>query len=222
MKNFLCAVTVTCLGLAAVQAEGPGAPPSPGKGGLGGGEMRMRLKERFLESLPPEVRQRFEAAKAKALEDPKIQELRAGAEAANREFFKAMREKMMEIDPGLKEIVEKRAREGRGSKDKPREGRREGGRDGTGFANLTEAEKKQLMAAREKAKDDPIVQAATKAKDEAATPEARKAAGEEFRKAMHLALLKADPTLGPVLEKMSPKPPPSGPVPGEDREMMNP
>lgn len=178
------------------------------------------MRDRFLENLPPEVRQRFEAARNQAMEDPKIKELRTGAEEANRQFFSAMRKKMLEIDPGLKEIVEKQSRGvGKGPKDE-KEGRREGGRDG-GFANLTDAEKEKLMAAREKAKADPVVQAAAKAKDAAATPEARKAAGEEFRKAMHVALLNADPTLGPILEKVAPKPAPSGPVPGGDGEMMN-
>ena len=217
MKKLFLTLIVAVCGLTAVHAEDP--PPQPGKGPGGGG---MRMRERFLENLPPEVRERFEAARGKALQDPKIQELRAAAESANREFFQSMRKKMLEIDPGLKEIVERQAREGRGPKDNMKEGRREGGGRDPGFANLTDAEKEKLMAAREKAKSDPVVQAAAKAKDEAATPEARKAAGEEFRKAMHLAILKADPTLGPVLEKMAPKPPPSGPVPGGDGEMMNP
>lgn len=179
------------------------------------------MKERFLENLPPEVRQRFETARNQALEDPKIKELRSNVEAANRQFFDAMRKKMLEIDPGLKDIVEQQARgAGKGPKEE-KEGRREGGGRDAGFANLTDAEKQQLMAAREKAKSDPAVLAAGKAKDEASTPEARKATGEEFRKAMHVAMLKADPSIGPVLEKMTPKPQPGGPVPGGDGEMMN-
>jgi hypothetical protein len=222
MKMLLHTLTITFCGLSAIHAEGPVAPPPPGKGPGGGGEMRMRMKNRFLENLPPEARQRFEAARSQALQDPKIQELRAGAEEANREFFQAMRKKMLEIDPGLKEIVEQQAREGRRTKENMKEGRRDGGGRDAGFANLTDAEKEKLLAAREKAKADPAVQAAAKAKEEAATPEARRAAGDEFRKAMHLAVLKADPSLGPVLEKLAPKPPPSGPVPGGDGEMMNP
>lgn len=217
MKTLVYALTIAFAGLAVVHAEEPAQPETRKGGGPGGGRM---MRDRFLENLPPEVRERFETARSQALEDPKIKELRTSAEEANRQFFAAMRKKMLEIDPGLKEIVEKQARgAGKGPKEE-KEGRREGGRD-AGFANLTDAEKAKLMAAREKAKADPAVQAAAKAKDDAATPEARKAAGEEYRKAMHVALLKADPTLGPILEKVAPKPLPSGPVPGGDGEMMN-
>jgi hypothetical protein len=212
MKTLLHALTVACCGLAVVHAEDP-PPPSPGKGG---GDMRRYARERFRDNLPPEIRQRFDAARAKALQDPKIQDLRKAAETANREFIQAVRKKMMEIDPELKEIVEK-ARAERGSS-----GRREGG-EGWGFSQLTDTEKEKLQAAREKAKEDPAVRTAAKARDDAATPEARKAASEEFRRALHDALLKADPSLGPVLEKMAaPKLPPGGPVPAEGREAVDP
>lgn len=73
------------------------------------------------------------------------------------------------------------------------------------------------MAAREKAKADPVVQAAEKAKKEAATPEDRKAASDAYRKAMHTTLLKVDPTLGPILEKLASPPPPA---PGGDGMMQ--
>jgi hypothetical protein len=220
MKKFLYTLTLALCGLVAVHAEGPGAPPPPGKGPGGGGEMRKK-RDRFLENLPPEARERFEAARNKALQDPKIQELRASAETANREFFQAIRKKMLEIDPGLKDIVEQQTRRGEGPRENRREGRRDGGGRETGFSQLSETEKKQLMDAREKAKDDPAVQAAARVRDEADSAEARQAAGEEFRKAMHLAILKVDPSLAPVLEKLGPKPPPPGPAPA-DRETMNP
>ncbi len=72
---------------------------------------RQRGLARFLESLPPETRKRFEAAREKALQNPKLQELRHAAERAKRDFLKAMRDKMLEIDPGLADIVKKRAGE---------------------------------------------------------------------------------------------------------------
>lgn len=210
MKILFYTLTLTLCSLTVALAEGPDGKPEGPKGPRGS-DMRMKMKERFLENLSPEIRQRFEAAREKALQDPKIQELRKGAEAANREFFDAMRRKMMEIDPGLEEIVKKNAR-GR----ERGEGRWDGLRDGGGFGDLTDAEKQKLLAAREKAKADPTVQAAEKLKEQAATPEDRKAASEEFRKAMHAALLKTDPTLGPILEKTAPKPPPPPPPPGSD------
>jgi hypothetical protein len=69
------------------------------------------------------------------------------------------------------------------------------------------------MAAREQAKNDPAVQAAETLKQNAKTPEERQAAMEQFHKAMQAALLKADPTLGPILDQM--KPPQGGPRKGE-------
>lgn len=201
-------------GVLCLRAESPDPRPE----GRKGGEMRMKMKERFLENLPPEVRQRFEAAREKALQDPKVKELHANVEKANREFFDAMRARMKEIDPGLADIVRQYAREGKGPKNPPE--RRGEGR-GPGFGNLSDAEKQQLLAAREKAKSDPTVVAAEKMKSEAATPEARQAAADVFRQAMHTALLKADPAIGPVLEKLGPKPP-AAPGPGGDGEMMAP
>ncbi len=216
MKKILLALAIALSGLPVSHAEGPDEPqPRRGQG-----DLRMKMKEKFLENLPPEARQRFEAAREKALQDPAVQELRKKSETANREFFDAMRKKMMEIDPSLGEIV-KNARGGEKGPKNMREERREGGREPGGFGNLSEGERQKLMAAREKAKTDPAVVAAEKKKGEAGTPEDRKAASEEFRQAMHTALLKADPTLGPILEKMGPKPPPAPPVPGGDGEMMS-
>lgn len=216
MKTILFALTIALCGLSGVRAEGPD-PKSENR--RGPGDMRMKTREKFLENLPPEARQRFEAAREKALQDPAVQELRKKSETANREFFDAMRKKMLEIDPSLGEIVKNARGGGKGAKEM-REDRREGGREPGGFGDLTDAEKEKLMAAREKAKADPAVAAAEKLKGQAATPEDRRAASEEFRKAMHTALLKADPTLGPILEKMVPKVPPAPPVPGGDGEMM--
>jgi len=207
-------------GLAIASAENPDKkPPMPPKEGSGGeGRMRDKMREKFLENLPPDIRQRFEAAREKALQDPKIQELRKEADRANGEFFKAMREKMMELDPGLAEIVKKQAMEGgKGWKD------RKGPGGPPGMGSLSEDEHKKLMAAREKAKADPSVQAAEKKKESAQSPEDRKTASEEYRKTMHEAILRADPSVAPLLEKMAPKPPPPAPPgPGGDGEMMQP
>lgn len=191
--------------------EPPGnQPPPPREGGRG----KDRKGPGFLEKLPPEVRERFKEAREKALQDPKIQELRAASDKANRDFFEAMRLKMQEIDPGLAEIIkknvdqEKRGPEGRG-----------GGKQ-KGMQNLTDAEREQLMAARDKAKDAPAVKAARDKREAATTPADRQAAGEELHKAMNDAILKTDPALAPVLKKLgnTPPPPPVEP-PGPGDEM---
>ena len=59
--------------------------------------------------------------------------------------------------------------------------------------SLAPAERQQLMEAHKKAEQDPAVIAAH---------EAAKAAHKEMRDAMRAAMLKADPTIGPVLDKL--------------------
>ena len=169
----------------------------------------------------PEIRQRFQAARTKALEDPAIQKLQEEAKGANDEFFHAMREKMSQIDPGLAEIVKKKhamkggqRTKGRGGKKsepsekKNRAGARSGGPDSkrNGLAALDETERKALQTAREKAQSDPAVQSALEKKQAAKTPQDREASGKEYRKAMHDAMIKADPSIEALLKKLAPQP----------------
>jgi hypothetical protein len=61
------------------------------------------------------------------------------------------------------------------------------------LANLTEDERGRLRAAYQKASQDPAVQAAR---------EKLKQARREFREVMRPALLKADPSIQPILDKL--------------------
>jgi Spy/CpxP family protein refolding chaperone len=61
------------------------------------------------------------------------------------------------------------------------------------LANLTEDERARLRAAHQKALQDPAVQAAR---------EKLKQARREFREVLRPALLKADPSIQPILEKL--------------------
>jgi len=217
--SLLIPLFAACTGLLCAEppSEGgprPGLPASISPGGdpTGGGKhdkMRDKMRDKMMDNMPPEIRARFDAARDKAMQDPKIQELKAKADAAGDEFRKAMREAIMKADPGLAEILKEQFK-----------GKMKDGKPGEkpGFANLSEGDRQKLMAAREKAKDDPAVKAAEAKKSEAKTPEERQAAMEAFHKAMKDALLKADPTIGPLLEQL--KPPhggpgrPPGPPPG--------
>ncbi len=243
MKNQILAFSFTALlctwsGIPARAGEEADKGPKA-KGGMYGGEggMRDKTRERFLENLSPENRQRFEAAREKAMQDPALQELRKTADKANRDFFKAVRDKMIELDPDLANIVKKNfVPPGKGPKKNEVAGGAEmdapsnaaklgdggpkadgkgkgwhgpkGGGGPTGLASLTDAERQQYMAARETAKNDPAVQAAEKKKQEATSPDARQAAAEEYRKTMTAAIVKADPSLATVVEKMAPPAPP--------------
>lgn len=61
------------------------------------------------------------------------------------------------------------------------------------FQNLTEDERARLRAAHQKAMEDPALQAAQ---------EKLRQARREFRELMRPALLKADPSIQPILDKL--------------------
>jgi hypothetical protein len=197
--------------LAEPAGGGTNARPFQPSGDAGkNGAWRDKLRDKMLEHLPPELRKRFEAARDKAMQDPAIQELKKKADAAGEEFRAAMRDAMMKADPGLADLLKEKMKDKfQGGKDGHRP-------DASGFANLSESDRQKLMAAREKAKNDPAVQAAEAKKKDAKTPEQRQAAMEEFHQAMKQALLKEDPTIGPILDQLKP---PQGPPPATGAKM---
>lgn len=90
-----------------------------------------------------------------------------------------------------------------------------------GFANLTPSEQAQLKSVHEQVKNDPSVVAAKQAEKNASTPEERHAAKDVLHKAMHDAMVKADPSIEPILSKIQPPPPKEGASSGtQDMQMM--
>jgi hypothetical protein len=75
--------------------------------------------------------------------------------------------------------------------DQPARGRR--GRFTERLSNLSPQERQQLQAAQDKALNDPAVQAARQKMERAR---------REFRDAMRTAILKADPSVQPILDKV--------------------
>ena len=67
------------------------------------------------------------------------------------------------------------------------------------WANLTDAERAKLRAAHQKAMSDPSVKAAH---------EKLRQARHEFREVMHPAMVKADPSVQPILDKLRGERPP--------------
>ena len=199
--GLLFSLLAACASPLCAQSPQPSGspPPPPSHPGQAGEQMKERFRDKMMENLPPEIRARFEAAREKAMQDPNIQELKKNAEAANEALRKAVREAILKADPGLEEIIKERM------KDKMKDGKPG---EPPGFANLSDGDRQKLMAAREIAKNDPAVLAAEELKKNAKTPEERHAAMEQFHKAMKAALLKADPSLGPILDQLKP---PQGP-----------
>ena len=167
-----------------------------------------RFLSKFLEGVPEKTRQRFLAAREKALEDPKLQRLRRNAQQANRDFFKAMRSKMLEIDPGLAELVRKRSIEFRARR----------AWSETGLSVLDDEERQKLFSAMEQVDEDPAVMAAKDKKWDAVTTAERKAALEAYRKALSKALAKVDPTIVPTLEKLNSQTTPPAATPAEEKQ----
>lgn len=213
MKTRLALILLAaCAAPAVGYSQAPDPKPDadqPGK------QLREKMRDKFLDNLPPEIRARFEAAREKAMEDPKVKELRARADAAGGEFRAAVRDAMLKADPGLAEILKQR------TGNKPGKEADKKQPDRPALAQLSEGDRQKLLAAREKAKNDPDVQAADAKKKAATTPEDRRAAAEEFHKSMRSSLLKADPSLEPILDQIKPATRPQKPNsgPGDAPEM---
>ena len=83
------------------------------------------------------------------------------------------------------------------------EGKKKGPHHHDGASDsLTDAERQQLKAAMQKIKSDPQLVAARGALKDAQTKEAKHAAYRSLEQIRHDLLLKADPSIQPVLDKM--------------------
>ncbi|MEI8340497.1 MAG: hypothetical protein WCH43_03045 [Verrucomicrobiota bacterium] len=171
--------------------SGPGGPGGPGGGG-------RRGMNQNLQSLTPEEKTKFEAARDKAMQDPKVQDaqenMKAASEAARAERKKAL----LAQDPTLGPILDKMGAGApkpavSGSEGGAKAGPPERGGRRPDLSGLTPEEREKLKAANEKIKDNPEVVAA---RDKA------QQAGKQFFSALHDAMLAADPTIEPILKKV--------------------
>jgi hypothetical protein len=201
---------VACSGrLAHAQSTNAIAPPQTTPAEYSGdGQRGEQAVMKFLERVPEETRQRFLAAREKALEDPKLQRLRKNAQRANRDFFKAMRTKMLEIDPGLAELVRKFSMQFRARRAWSEEG----------LSALSEEERHKLLSLMAQVEDDPAVAAAEKNRWDAVTTAERKTAFEAYRQAVSKAMLKVDPSIAPILDKLTSAQAPAAPPAGAKQE----
>ncbi len=209
-RLFLLLAAATLASGVTSQAQTPAPSPAPSSSGKPDGH-RHRF-ERMAESLPEDIRDRFRQLHEEALQDPKIQELRAKAEAAGKEFREAMREAMSKRDPELAEKVRSHF-EKRWKKDgdaKPWKQKIE-----EAVKSLPPEEKDRFEKAREIAKQAPAVQEAEAKLKAAQSPEERREARKEFHEAMRAAMLTADPSLADVLDKVRPEKPAGPPEEGQ-------
>lgn len=188
--------------------EAPPPPPGPGPRGP-------------MANLTEQERTQLKAAHDKATQqNPALEEAMKSAHQAIEKARKEMHDAMVAIDPSVAPILAKIEAPKWGGQGKGQHGGPGKGGDGSGgqrhapppgMANLTEQERTRLKAAHEQIKSDPSVVAAHEALKTATTHDARHAAHEALRQAADAALLKADPSLGPILEKLHQAGPPPSP-----------
>ena len=170
--------------------------PQPQPGGPVGSHGKRHDRPQgppFGAKLTPEEHQKLSAAREKAKDDPTVRSLHEAKQKVEEQLDNALRAAMLAADPSLAPTLDKikEARDrAKGMKEK--------------FESLTPEQKQQLKAARQKAKDDPAAQAAREKLREAQGPEAKRDAAREMHEAMKAAMLKADPSLGSLLEKLGP------------------
>ncbi len=188
-------------------------------------------------NLSPEEKTQLKAAHDKAIEaDPTLDQKMRAAHEAMEAARQAMHDAMIKIDPSVAPILEKIAPKKWGKPGDPEEKHKDWGTNApasndsamaaprehadygkpSGFSNLTPEEQAQLKADYKKVKNDPTVVAAKAAEKAATTPEARKEAREALRKASSLAMLKVDPSIAPILEKIHPPTPTAQEHDGEE------
>lgn len=68
---------------------------------------RGRRSEQRLANLSPEERQKFEAARQKAMQDPSVQAAHDKMRQAHKEFQEAMRAAMLKADPSIQPVLNK-------------------------------------------------------------------------------------------------------------------
>jgi hypothetical protein len=164
-------------------------------------EFKNRMEHKIMEALPEELRDRFKTARDAAMTDPTIQDLKKKADEASDAFRSAVRASMVKSDPELAATVQKIAdkwkdnRAGNSPKDKRKQFE-------SVVQSLPPVEKDKFEKAREIAQQAPAVQTAEAKMKNAPNPQDREAAAMEYHEAMRNAILIADPTLAPVIDKI--------------------
>lgn len=174
------------------------APQAPSQDYAAGGPFWKNNGKKAFKgaNLSLEERQRLAAAREKAKDEPTVRSLREAKEKVGDQLAAAMRAAMLAADPTLGPALDKIE----AARDRAKETRER-------FRSLTPEQRQQLKAARQKAKDDPAVQAARQKLRAAEGAEARRAAAREMRETMKTAMLKSDPSLASLLEQLGPRGP---------------
>ena len=204
----------------------PLPPPAPAPAAPG-----LHVERGPMANLSEAERAQVKAAHDKAIQqNPALDQKMKAAHQAMEEAKKAMHDAMVAVDPTVEPILAKMMPPkwsgkhdggpvnqvsqngaspsatsiGTNASAGIRPWQQTGHHEPAGMANLTENERQQLKLLHEQVKNDPAVLAAKEAKQNATTPEARHAAEESLHQAMHDAMMKANPSIEPILTKLHP------------------
>lgn len=139
-------------------------------------------------------------------EDPEIAALRAAMQEAQTAYREAFEAAFAKEDPDILEKYQEmheamRSRVGIPGREIVR--RRVGG----GYDDLSNKERQQLDAARRQVMESADVVEARQKRNKATTEEERRTAVEEYRQALHKAMIEADEEVEALLEKLGNQPP---------------
>lgn len=207
--SILCAASLLGGGsFAYSKPPGGGGPDAFEPGRPPGKRMHNIMRD-----LSPDEAQRLRAALEKAKSDPTIRSLKEQRDALDAQLEKSMNAAILAADPTLAPVLDKI----NNARSRAKEVRKE-------FESLTPEQKAAIKAARQGAKDDPAVVAAREKVKAATTPEARRQAEQEMHAAHKAAIIKQNPALAPLLEKLGPPPGArkgNPPPPHDDEEEEN-
>lgn len=174
-------------------------------------------------------RAQMKAAHDKAIQqNPELDQKIKAAHQAMEEARKSMHDAMVAVDPSIEPILAKMmppkwgGKHGGGPRSPGGQGRgassiasraatdanasqQQGPRKPAGMAALTESERQKLKSLHDQVKNDPTVIAAKQANQGAKNPEGRHAAEEALHQAIYAAMIKADPSIEPILSKLHPE-----------------
>lgn len=158
----------------------------------------LEARRQFMQSLPPEDRQRLRAARQAALQDPQVRAALERRQAEQREFQNTMKDAVKRADPSVaplidrleKTIQERRAQQFQGFQRR--------------LDFLTPDERQILLQTRRAVQGDPALAAARQQGLAAPVGDAvaRQQAMRVYHEAMKNAMIRQDPRVGPILEKI--------------------
>lgn len=137
----------------------------------------------------------LKAARIAAQKDPAVREAMRQHRMDSRQFHQLIRDTMIKEDPSVAPILEKLGNKGRQFGEAWKQQ----------FSKLTPEEQSKMRNAHQMAMKDPSVVTAREQFQQANSPEQRREAAKNMGASVKKAMIKADPSVAPLIEKMRPR-----------------